>query len=115
MPFDEGLAQRIREVLVDALNMEEKRMFGGIAFLHRGNLACGIVHDDLVVRVGPDEHAAALKRPHAHEFDMTGRVMKGWIQVAPRGTAADKDLSAWVKRGLAFASSLPPKAKKPAT
>ena len=109
MACDEGLVQRVREQLAERPEIAEKRMFGGVAFLHRGNLCCGVSRDDLIVRVGPAQHTAALALPHAHVFDITGRPMTGWIRVAPQGVEADAELGAWISRGLAFASTLPAK------
>jgi TfoX-like protein len=109
MAFDEGLAQRVRDLLADGPEAVEKRMFGGVAFLLDGNLCCGVHKDDLIVRVGPELHAAALGRPHARPFDITGRPMKGWVLVGAEGCEADEALSAWVQQGVEFARSLPPK------
>jgi TfoX/Sxy family transcriptional regulator of competence genes len=109
MAYDEGLAQRIRDHLGDDPRIDERKMFGGLAFLSRGNLACGIVGDELMVRVGPDAWPDALARPHAREMDFTGRSMKGMVYVAVEGLAADDDLHAWIDRGLAYAQSQPPK------
>jgi TfoX/Sxy family transcriptional regulator of competence genes len=109
MPYDEGLAQRIRELLEERDDVVEKKMFGGLAFLLDGNMAVGIVGDELMVRVGPDAYEQALALAHAREMDFTGRAMKGLVYVACEGFESDGDLAGWVARGVAFASSLPPK------
>ena len=109
MAYDEGLAERIREQLGVDPGITEKRMFGGIAFLYRGNMAVGVTGDDLMVRVGPDATQAALARPGARILDMTGRPMRGWIVVAGEAVAEDDALGAWVDEGHAFAASLPAK------
>jgi hypothetical protein len=109
MAYDQGLAQRVRDVLSDAPATAEKKMFGGVAFLLNGNLSCGVLREDLIVRVGPEAYAAALGRPHARQFDITGRSMKGWVMVGPEGTETDAELERWVRQGLGFAASLPPK------
>jgi len=109
MAYDEGLATRVREELGDQPGLTEKQMFGGLAFLLNGNMACGVRGDDLIVRVADDTADAALEEPGARPFDLTGRPMKGWLQVAADGHAEDDDLRRWVGRGLAYASSLPPK------
>ncbi|WP_151481707.1 TfoX/Sxy family protein [Streptomyces albicerus] len=109
MAYDEGLAERIRERLGAEPDVTEKRMFGGIAFLHRGNMAVGVSGDDLMVRVGPDATDTALSRPGTRVFDMTGRPMRGWILVAGSALAEDDVLGDWVDEGHAFAASLPPK------
>lgn len=110
MAFDEGLAQRIRERMSqENYEVEEKKMFGGIGFMIGGNLACGVIGDEMCVRVGPHGNQAALEQPHARQFDFTGKPMKGWIYVAPEGLADDEFLDDWIERGAKFASSLPKK------
>lgn len=109
MAYDEGLAQRIREALEERSDVSEKRMFGGVAFLVRGNMCCGVARENLMVRVGPEDYDDALGQPHAREMDFTGRAMKGFVYVAAEGVEDDGDLHGWVERGVAFAGSLPPK------
>ena len=109
MAYDEGLAQRIREVMVDVPNLVEKKMFGGLAFMVQGNLACGVQDDEMIVRVGPDNYEDALAQAHTRPFDFTGRPMKGWVMVSADGCEADVDLENWVQRGVDFARSLPAK------
>lgn len=107
MAYDEGLAQRVRENAGEEL--AEKKMFGGLCFLRGGHMACGIVGDELMVRVGPDAYEECLALPHAREMDFTGRAMKGMVYVAPEGLSADDDLAGWVRRGVDYAGSLPAK------
>lgn len=109
MAYDEGLAERAREVLVDLPGFVEKKMFGGIGFMLRGNMACGVSGDELIVRVGPANYEQALGKPHTRPFDMTGRPMRGWVMVAPEGLESDAGLWDWVQRGVEFALSLPEK------
>ena len=109
MPYDEALAERTRAVVAGEPGIAERKMFGGLAFLFHGNMACGVLGDELMVRVGPDAWTECLALPHAREMDFTGRSMKGMVYVAAPGLAEDADLAAWVGRGLAFAGSLPPK------
>jgi TfoX/Sxy family transcriptional regulator of competence genes len=109
MAYDEGLAERIRESLDETANVNEKKMFGGLAFMLRGNMCVGVVGEELMVRVGPDAYADALAQPHAREMDFTGKPMKGLVYVAAPGVEADEDLDAWIGRGVAFAGSLPAK------
>ena len=112
MAFDEGLAERIRSVVEGERGVSEKRMFGGVAFLQDGKMFAGLVKDDLMVRVSPDEYASLLEAPHARAMDFTGRPMKGFLFVSAPGVESDADLEAWVGRGVSYASSLPPKAAK---
>jgi len=109
MAFDEALAERVRTVLGDAPDVSERRMFGGIAFMVAGNMACGVIGDDLMVRVGRDAWAECLGLPHAREMDFTGRTMRGMVTVDGAGLDEDEVLAGWVERGSAFAGSLPPK------
>jgi TfoX/Sxy family transcriptional regulator of competence genes len=109
MAFDEGLAERIRAVLDARSDVDERKMFGGIAYLVAGNMACGVMGEDLMVRMAPADAAALESEPGARRFDMGGRPMKGWLLVAPEATAGDGDLERWVRRGEEFAASLPPK------
>jgi TfoX/Sxy family transcriptional regulator of competence genes len=108
MAYDEVLAQRIRKIVGKREAMSERKMFGGLCFMAGGNMFAGVVRDELMVRVGPDGHADALSRPHARPMDFTGRPMKGMVYVGAKGIAGD-GLREWVERGLAFASTLPPK------
>ncbi|MFI8519224.1 TfoX/Sxy family protein [Streptomyces sp. NPDC085481] len=109
MAYDEGLAERIRARLGADPAISEKRMFGGLAFLHEGNMAVGVIGDELMVRVGPDATGAALDRPGARAFDFTGRPMRGWVVVASSALSEDEALDAWIEEGDSFAASLPPK------
>jgi TfoX/Sxy family transcriptional regulator of competence genes len=110
MPVDQDFANRIREELADVDGIAEKSMFGGLAFLLHGNMAVGIMSTgDLMVRVGPDATDEALSKPHTRLFEMRGRSMTGWVIVALEGVKTKRQLGPWVKRGVAFASSLPPK------
>lgn len=112
MAFDEELAERVREVLGPHRGLAERKMFGGLAFMLNGNMCCGIVGDELMVRVGAEAHGEALRRPHARRMDFTGRPMKGMVFVAPNGLRARRSLDAWVRRGVEYALSLPPKTKR---
>jgi hypothetical protein len=75
----------------------------------RGNMACGVHKDKLVVRVGPDGYEAAMARPHTLPFDITGRAMTGWVMVSAGGYTEDESLAVWVKDGVHFALTLPAK------
>ena len=109
MPFDERLAQRVRHVLAERDKVVERKMFGGLAFIVNGHMCCGIVGEELVVRVGADNHKQALSQPYARPMDFTGRAMKGFVYVGPSGCRNNATLTKWIDRGLRFVLSLPPK------
>jgi len=112
LAYDEGLAQRIRGLLKEHDGVDEKKMFGGLAFMRHGNMFCGVAKDDLMVRVGAEAYEGALARPHAHPMDFTGRPMRGMVFVGSWGCATEKELKWWVEQGLKFVGSIPAK-KKP--
>lgn len=112
MAYDEKMADQIRALLESRRDVTERKMFGGVAFMVNGNMFVGLASEDLMVRVGADEHAKALARPHARPMDFTGRPMKGYVFVSPDGYRNSKALESWVNRGLNFALTLPKKAKK---
>lgn len=114
MAFDEHLANRVRDVFGVDPAILEKKMFGGIAFMDRGHMCCGILGEELMVRVGPDAYADALAAAHARPMDFTGRPMKGMVMVATEGLADAAALRAWVERGRAFTGTLPAKKPSPA-
>lgn len=107
MAFDEALAARIRTAVASWPSVEERRMFGGLAFLLDGSMFCGITGDELLVRVGSDRNDEDLARPHVRPMDFTGKPMKGYVYVAPAGVADDASLREWVEEGAAFVRTLP--------
>jgi TfoX/Sxy family transcriptional regulator of competence genes len=102
MAYDEQLAARIRDTLAARADMTERRMFGGLAFLRDGRMCCGVVGQDLMVRVVEDEMPSVLRRPHVRPMDFTGRPLRGFVYVAPSGVATDDALGEWIAKGLAF-------------
>jgi len=109
MAFDEDLARRVRDILSEEDTFNEKRMFGGLAFMVKGHMCCGVIGQDLVVRVGEDQHEQALAELHTRVMDFTGRPMKGFVYVSPLGYRSKTNLRKWIRRGLRFVSSLPAK------
>jgi TfoX/Sxy family transcriptional regulator of competence genes len=112
MAYDDKLAGRVRRVLAGRRDVEEKKMFGGIAFMIRGHMSCGLIGSTLMVRVEEDEQAALLGQPHVRPMDFTGRPLKGFLYVDPPAVASGPGLKKWVARGIAFAENRPRKAKK---
>lgn len=106
MAYDEALAERLRDALV-AEDVVEKKMFGGIAFMVRGNMCVGVVKSDLCARVGKEHYQVYLACPGARPMDFTKRPMKGWLFVDADGFEADADLRKWVDRCLEFVRTLP--------
>ena len=109
MAIDEAVAGRVRKALTESPDVVEKRMFGGIAFMVRGNMCCGVIGDRLMLRVGPKGYETALSRPHARAMDFTGRPMKGMVYVEPAGFASPRDLKTWIERAMEVVLSLPAK------
>jgi hypothetical protein len=108
--YDEDLANRIRELVGDEEGLSEQRMFGGLAFLINGNMSVAASgQGGLMIRVAPLETDALLRKPHAHPFVMRGREMRGWLRVDDEGIRTKRQLQPWVRRGVGFARSLPPK------
>ena len=112
MAFDEGLAERVRNMLRDRQEISERKMFGGLAFMSRGHMFVGILGDTLMARVGPDQYTRALRQPGTRAMDFTGKPMKGYVFVTPNGIEADSTLDRWIAQCLTFVGSLPPKGTK---
>jgi TfoX/Sxy family transcriptional regulator of competence genes len=110
MAYDEDLANRIRELIAGEPGVTEKRMFGGLAFLISGNMSVSASgQGGVLLRCDPAETDALLSKPHAHPFEMRGRVMDGWLRVDADGLRTKGQLERWVARGVAYARSLPAK------
>lgn len=109
MAFDEVLADRIRDALASHTAVSERKIFGGIAFMVAGNMAVGVIGEDLMVRLDPADAEKALGEAHTRPMDFTGKPAKNMVYVGPGGTASDEDLGAWIEAGAALAASPPPK------
>ena len=108
--YDEDLANRIRELVLTEQGVTEKRMFGGLAFLIDGNMSVSASSQGgLLLRVDPAQTDALLSKPHAHPFEMRGRMMQGWLRVDAEGLRTKRQLERWVARGIGYARSLPSK------
>ena len=106
MAYDETLAERIRRSRPTPPDITEKKMFGGLAFLHKGKMFCGIVKDELMVRVGSERYEESLRETHVRPMDFTGRPMKGYVFVESAGCRTDKEVRRWVERGADFVETL---------
>jgi len=113
MAYDEDLASRIRASLGARTTFDEIKMFGGLCFTVNGDMALGVVKDELMVRVGAPANAHALSKPGARPMEFTGKPMEGFVFVGGQGIGTKRALGAWTTIALTFNATLPPKAKKP--
>ena len=102
MAYNENLAERIRTALAKKRNVEEKKMMGGLTFMVNGKMCVGILKDDLMARIDPDVYEIALHKKDCREMNFTGKPMKGFVFVGPRGTSNKKDLKYWLDLALDF-------------
>lgn len=110
MAYDEDLANRIRELIAGDPDVTEKKMFGGLAFLVGGNMSVAASgQGGLMVRVDPQDTDGLLTEPHTRPLEMRGRELRGWLRVETEGLRTKRQLDTWVRRGVAYARSLPPK------
>jgi hypothetical protein len=109
MAYDESLAERIRHGLARKKGIEEKKMFGGIFFMKNGHMLVGVWKRSLIAQVGDKQIDDALLEPHVSRFDITGRAIKGWVLVAPKGVEEDGQLKGWIQRAVKFVGKLPKK------
>ncbi|MFF7082464.1 TfoX/Sxy family protein [Streptomyces lavendulae] len=108
MAYDEVLAERVRELLEQTEEITAKKMFGGLVFTVQGNTVVGVVGDELLVRVAPDDTEQALAQPGARPFEVRGRISKGWVTVAGE-VLDDHVLNSWLQLGRKATAALPPK------
>jgi len=109
MAYDEALAGRVRKLMKSLDGFSERKMFGGVGYLIKGNMAVGVHKHYLIIRVGSDLYSESLEDPNTLEFDITGHPMKGWIMVTPEGIKNDITLADWIDKGVNFCSTLPSK------
>ncbi|MCK0138692.1 TfoX/Sxy family protein [Aliiroseovarius sp. F47248L] len=109
MAYDEGLYELLKDDLADLQGLEEKRMFGGVAFMLNGNMLCGVHMDGAMYRVGKENEAAALAVPGAKPMAFTGRRMGGFIDAGPEAMAAEDARAALLHLALEYVTTLPPK------
>ena len=109
MAYDEVLAERIRPIVAEHGDAVERKMFGGVAWMLGGNMACGVLGDDIAVRLPPEDADRALDEPGTRRFDMTGRPARNFIVIAGDAVRDEEALARWVNAGADYALSLPPK------
>ena len=112
MAYDEDLADRIRELVAGEQRLTEQKMFGGLAFLIGGNMAVAASgQGGILVRVDPEASGKLVSTTKAEPMVMRGRSMDGWLRVDGKDVREKRQLAAWVKRGVTYARSLPPKSR----
>lgn len=109
MAYSEELASRIEDAIAARDGVTQRKMFGGVAWMVNGNMACGTLGENLMVRLAPDDAEASLSEPGVGPMELTGRPMRGFIAVEAEGIADDRELVRWVDAGADHAASLPPK------
>jgi len=102
MAYDENIAERIRERFAQLENVEEKPMMGGLTFMYNGKMCVGIIKDEMMCRIDPMEHDAALEKPGCRLMDFTSRPMKGYVLIDQAGMKNQKDFDYWIDLALAF-------------
>jgi TfoX/Sxy family transcriptional regulator of competence genes len=113
MAYNESLAQRLKALIETDRKLQEKKMFGGIAFLLNGNMCCGVHGDEVILRVDPEKYEMLLSRPNVREFDMTGRPIKGWLMLERAGWSKSKALGFWIEEAVGYAAGLKRKKRSP--
>ncbi len=114
MAYDEQLSDRVREILADQPEVEEKEMMGGVTYMVNHKMCVGIVKDELMARIDPEIYEEALERKGCRPMDFTGKPMKGWVFIRPEGIDTVKDLEYWIGLALDFnRQAKPSKKKKP--
>ena len=109
MPYDEAIASRVRSIMIDEAGYSERKMFGGLCFMIGGHMCCGVMKDEMMLRLGDELASTSLDENHTRPMDFTGKTMKSMIYLEPAGFADDRDLQEWVGRAVDFARTLPPK------
>ena len=109
MSYEEAVAERVRSALSRRKNVAERKMFGGLTFMVGGHMCCGVVGDELMIRVGPDQYDEALSHKHAREMDFTGTPLRGFLFVEPKGFATEAALAEWLEKAVSFVKTLPAK------
>jgi TfoX/Sxy family transcriptional regulator of competence genes len=102
MAYDLDLANRIRNYLITREDVHEKAMMGGLTFMVDGKMCVGIIEDELMCRINPDDHEAAVTKHGCRTMDFTARPMKGYIMIEPAAIEKQKDFSYWIDTALAF-------------
>lgn len=106
MAYDEKLAKRVEALFFEMEDVAVRKMFGGLCYLHRGNMVLGLLNDDLIARVGKAQYEEALKRKHTRPFDYNGKPMSGWVFVSKEGVKTKAALKRWLDFAREFTDTL---------
>ena len=106
MVYDKKLAERIRKIIGKNKHVTEKHMFGGLSFMYGKKMFCGVLKDDLVLKMSPEQCQVALKTINVRPMDFTGKPMKSFVYVNQKGRKAEKDFNKWVELSLNHAKSM---------
>ena len=109
MAYDEGTAERLRELFEIIPFSSERKMFGSLGFMVHGHMACGVINEQLMVRVGKENYQDALRKPFVREMDFTGRALTGFVYIEPEGFESDEELESWVRLSVEYVLTLPAK------
>jgi TfoX/Sxy family transcriptional regulator of competence genes len=109
MAYDEGITERLREVFENIAFSSERKMFGSLGFMVHGHMACGVINEQLMVRVGKENYQDALRKPFVREMDFTGRALTGFVYIEPEGFESDEELESWVRLSVEYVLTLPAK------
>lgn len=112
MAYDEKLADRIREILVDQPEIEEKQMMGGIAFMVNKKMCVGVIRDEMMARIDPEIYEDAIEKHGCRPMDFTHKPMKGWVFISPEGIDKVKDLEYWILLALDYNKKVKPAENK---
>jgi hypothetical protein len=108
MAYDEATAGRLRKLLSARSDVVERQLMGGLCFMVGGHMCCSVSgRGGLLVRVGPDAHQSMLSEPHAGPMEMRGRIMRGFVRVAPDGYRTEAGLKKWLTRAVDFVATMP--------
>jgi hypothetical protein len=112
MPYDERVAERIRAAFGERRGITERKMFGGLAFLLRGRMCCGIVGSDLMVRAPMDVFEELLRRRHVRPMDFTGKPLRGFLFISPPGFRTARGLQTWLSYGEQAAAQMAARSRR---
>ena len=109
MAYNEKLVNRLDSVIKRKKGFVKMKMFGGVGFLHNGNMCFGVHTDYLILRLGKEQADVALKQKNTKVFDITGRPMSGWVMVNAEGTKSEGQLLKWTDQAIKYVKTLAPK------